>query len=203
MKPTRLARPDGLAPRGCKSIRECGMGPRKLNVAVGPNGAGEPIPPGFFPMMWRLVEDGLQDRAAGQGGPGAPPHCGGAEEDGLEGLSARERAAENGGEDVEKDAGDAETLTAAAPGGWRRGISIPGWPTAGPGRTAVRSPRSGTGAGAASVATASGSISRAKFTTTGACARTRTILPRACIPLWQNRVRFVLKLVLEGRWYEH
>lgn len=74
-----------------KSIRECDMELRNLNVLVGPNGAGKSNLLGFFSMMRRLAEGGLQDRIDEQGDSGALLHRGAASEAALEGLSAEKR----------------------------------------------------------------------------------------------------------------
>lgn len=90
MNSTRL---DRIALHRYKSIRECDLELRDLNVLVGPNGSGKSIFIGFFCMLRQIFKKDLQLHVAKQGGPDALLHLGRKE---SESLSAELRFGDNG-----------------------------------------------------------------------------------------------------------
>ncbi len=73
MNPIQL---DRIVLRGYKSIRECDLELKNLNVLVGPNGAGKSSFIGFLCMMMELFEKNLQHYVAMQGGADLLLHFG-------------------------------------------------------------------------------------------------------------------------------
>lgn len=68
MKQNQLTR---IVLRGFKSIRECDLELKELNVVIGPNGAGKSNFIGFFRMIQQMQEGKLQLYVSKQGGPDA------------------------------------------------------------------------------------------------------------------------------------
>lgn len=62
--------------RGFKSIRECDLELKELNVLIGPNGAGKSNFIGFFRLIQKMLESKLQLYVGRQGGPDALLHFG-------------------------------------------------------------------------------------------------------------------------------
>ncbi len=62
--------------RGFKSIRQCDLELRELNVLIGPNGAGKSNFIGFFRLIQQLLEKKLQLYVGKQGGSDALLHFG-------------------------------------------------------------------------------------------------------------------------------
>ncbi len=62
--------------RGFKSIRECDLELKELNVLIGPNGAGKSNFIGFFRLIQQMLEGQLQLYVGKQGGPDALLHFG-------------------------------------------------------------------------------------------------------------------------------
>ena len=62
--------------RGFKSIRECDVELKELNVLIGPNGAGKSNFIGFFRLIQQMLEGKLQLFVSKQGGPDALLHFG-------------------------------------------------------------------------------------------------------------------------------
>lgn len=62
--------------RGFKSIRECDLELRGLNILIGPNGAGKSNFIGFFRLVQQVLEGRLQLSVSKQGGPDALLHFG-------------------------------------------------------------------------------------------------------------------------------
>ncbi len=60
-----------LVIHGFKSIRECDIQLRHLNVLIGPNGVGKSNFIGFFRMIQQMLDKNLQNYVAKQGGPDA------------------------------------------------------------------------------------------------------------------------------------
>lgn len=73
MTPNQLSR---IVLRGFKSIRECDLELRELNVLIGPNGAGKSNFIGFFRLIQQMLEGKLQLYVSKQGGPDALLHFG-------------------------------------------------------------------------------------------------------------------------------
>lgn len=73
MKPNQLSR---IVLRGFKSIRECDLELKDLNVLIGPNGAGKSNFIGFFRLIREMLEGRLQLYVGKQGGPDALLHFG-------------------------------------------------------------------------------------------------------------------------------
>ncbi len=73
MNPNQLSR---IVLRGFKSIRECDLELRELNVLIGPNGAGKSNFIGFFRLIQQMLEGNLQRYVSKQGGPDALLHFG-------------------------------------------------------------------------------------------------------------------------------
>ena len=73
MNPNQLSR---IVLRGFKSIRECDLELRGLNVLIGPNGAGKSNFIGFFRLIQQMLEGNLQRFVSKQGGPDALLHFG-------------------------------------------------------------------------------------------------------------------------------
>ena len=62
--------------RGFKSIRECDLELRGLNVMIGPNGAGKSNFISFFRLIQKVLEGNLRLHVSKQGGPDALLHFG-------------------------------------------------------------------------------------------------------------------------------
>ncbi len=62
--------------RGFKSIRECDLELKNLNVLIGPNGAGKSNFIGFFKLIQEMIQGKLQLHVSKQGGPDALLHFG-------------------------------------------------------------------------------------------------------------------------------
>jgi len=62
--------------RGFKSIRECDLELKELNVLIGPNGAGKSNFIGFFRLIQQMLEGKLQFHVSKKGGPDALLHFG-------------------------------------------------------------------------------------------------------------------------------
>lgn len=62
--------------RGFKSIRECDLELKELNVLIGPNGAGKSNFINFFRLIQQMLEGNLQRYVSRQGGPDALLHFG-------------------------------------------------------------------------------------------------------------------------------
>ena len=62
--------------RGFKSIRECDLELKELNVLIGPNGAGKSNFINFFRLIQQMLEGNLQRYLSRQGGPDALLHFG-------------------------------------------------------------------------------------------------------------------------------
>lgn len=73
MNPNQLSR---LVIHGFKSIRECDLELRSLNVLIGPNGVGKTNFIGFFRMIQQMLAKSLQSYVSKQGGPDAMLHFG-------------------------------------------------------------------------------------------------------------------------------
>ena len=73
MNPYQLSR---IVLRGFKSIRECDLELKELNVLIGPNGAGKSNFIGFFRLIQQMLEGKLQLYVSKQGGPDALLHFG-------------------------------------------------------------------------------------------------------------------------------
>lgn len=73
MNPNQLSR---IVLRGFKSIRECDLQLKELNVLIGPNGAGKSNLIGFFRLIQQMLEGNLQRYVSKQGGPDALLHFG-------------------------------------------------------------------------------------------------------------------------------
>jgi predicted ATPase len=73
MNPNQLSR---IVLRGFKSIRECDLELKELNVLIGPNGAGKSNFIGFFRLIQQMLEGKLQLYVSKQGGPDALLHFG-------------------------------------------------------------------------------------------------------------------------------
>lgn len=73
MNPNQLSR---IVLRGFKSIRECDLELKALNVLIGPNGAGKSNFIGFFRLIQQMLEGKLQLYVSKQGGPDALLHFG-------------------------------------------------------------------------------------------------------------------------------
>lgn len=73
MNPNQLSR---IMLRGFKSIRECDLELKELNVLIGPNGAGKSNFIGFFRLIQQMLEGNLQRYVSKQGGPDALLHFG-------------------------------------------------------------------------------------------------------------------------------
>ncbi|TYT74323.1 AAA family ATPase [Desulfobotulus mexicanus] len=73
MNPNQLSR---IVLRGFKSIRECDLELKELNVVIGPNGAGKSNFIGFFRLIQQMLEGRLQLFVSRQGGPDALLHFG-------------------------------------------------------------------------------------------------------------------------------
>ncbi len=73
MNPHQLSR---IVLRGFKSIRECDLELKELNVLIGPNGAGKSNFIGFFRLIQQMLEGRLQLSISKQGGPDALLHFG-------------------------------------------------------------------------------------------------------------------------------
>ncbi|MFZ5766274.1 MAG: AAA family ATPase [Thermodesulfobacteriota bacterium] len=73
MNPNQLSR---IVLRGFKSIRECDLELKELNVLIGPNGAGKSNFIGFFRLIQQMLEGNLQPYVSKQGGPDALLHFG-------------------------------------------------------------------------------------------------------------------------------
>jgi predicted ATPase len=65
-----------LVINGFKSIRECDLELRELNVLIGPNGVGKSNFIGFFKMIQQMLDQKLQTYVGKQGGPDAILHFG-------------------------------------------------------------------------------------------------------------------------------
>jgi len=68
MNPKQLSR---IVLRGFKSIRECDLELKELNVLIGPNGAGKSNFIGFFRLIQQMLAGKLQLYVSRQGGPDA------------------------------------------------------------------------------------------------------------------------------------
>ncbi len=84
---------DRVALHRYKSIRECDLELKNLNVLVGPNGSGKSNFLGFFHMLRQMLGKSLQLHVAKQGGPDALLHLGRAE---SKRLSAQLHFGDNG-----------------------------------------------------------------------------------------------------------
>lgn len=73
MNPNQLSR---IVLHGFKSIRECDLELRELNVLIGPNGAGKSNFISFFRLIQQMLEGNLQAYVSKQGGPDALLHFG-------------------------------------------------------------------------------------------------------------------------------
>ncbi|MBF0101461.1 MAG: AAA family ATPase [Desulfobacterales bacterium] len=73
MNPNQISR---IVIKGFKSIRECDMELKELNVLIGPNGAGKSNFIGFFRLIQQMLEGKLQLYVSKQGGPDAMLHFG-------------------------------------------------------------------------------------------------------------------------------
>ena len=73
MNPNQLSK---LVIHGFKSIRECDLELRSLNVLIGPNGVGKSNFIGFFRMIQQMLGKSLQPYVSKQGGPDALLHFG-------------------------------------------------------------------------------------------------------------------------------
>jgi predicted ATPase len=73
MKPEQLSL---IRLEGYKSIRQCELELKELNVLIGPNGAGKSNFIGFFKLMQQLLEGNLQRYIGKNGGPDAFLHHG-------------------------------------------------------------------------------------------------------------------------------
>jgi len=73
MNPNQLSR---IVLRGFKSIRECDLVLKELNVLIGPNGAGKSNFIGLFRLIQQMLEGNLQRYVSKQGGPDALLHFG-------------------------------------------------------------------------------------------------------------------------------
>ncbi len=73
MKQKRLTK---IKLHGYKSIKECDLKLKELNVLIGPNGAGKSNFLGFFRLIRHMQEGGLQVFVGKQGGPDALFHFG-------------------------------------------------------------------------------------------------------------------------------
>ncbi len=73
MNPNQLSR---IVLYGFKSIRECDIELKALNVLIGPNGAGKSNFIGFFRLIQQMLEGNLQRYVSKQGGPDALLHFG-------------------------------------------------------------------------------------------------------------------------------
>lgn len=73
MNPNQLSR---IVLRGFKSIRECDLELKELNVLIGPNGAGKSNFIHFFRLIQQMLEGNLQRYVSKQGGPDALLHFG-------------------------------------------------------------------------------------------------------------------------------
>lgn len=62
--------------RGFKSIRECDLALKGINVLIGPNGSGKSNFIGFFCLIRQMLESNLQTFVGKQGGPDAILHFG-------------------------------------------------------------------------------------------------------------------------------
>ena len=62
--------------RGFKSIRECDLELKEMNVLIGPNGAGKSNFIEFFKLVQQILEGNLQRYVGLQGGPDALLHFG-------------------------------------------------------------------------------------------------------------------------------
>ena len=61
---------------GYKSLRECNLELRELNILIGPNGAGKSNFIGFFKLIQQILEGNLQYYVSKSGGPDAFLHFG-------------------------------------------------------------------------------------------------------------------------------
>lgn len=73
MNPNQISR---IVLRGFKSIRECDLELKALNVLIGPNGAGKSNFIGFFHLIQQILEGKLQLYVSKHGGPDALLHFG-------------------------------------------------------------------------------------------------------------------------------
>jgi predicted ATPase len=73
MNPNQLSH---IVLHGFKSIRECDLELKELNVLIGPNGAGKSNFIGFFRLIQHMLEGKLQLYVSKQGGPDALLHFG-------------------------------------------------------------------------------------------------------------------------------
>ena len=73
MNPNQLSR---IVLRGFKSIRECDLELKELNVLIGPNGAGKSNFLGFFRLIQQMLESKLQLFVSKHGGPDSLLHFG-------------------------------------------------------------------------------------------------------------------------------
>jgi predicted ATPase len=73
MNPNQLSR---IVLRGFKSIQECDLELKELNVLIGPNGAGKSNLIGFFSLIQQMLEGKLQLYVSKQGGPDSLLHFG-------------------------------------------------------------------------------------------------------------------------------
>jgi predicted ATPase len=73
MNPNQLSR---IVLRGFKSIRECDLELKEMNVLIGPNGAGKSNFIEFFKLVQQILEGNLQRYVGLQGGPDALLHFG-------------------------------------------------------------------------------------------------------------------------------
>ena len=73
MNPNQLSR---IVLRGFKSIRDCDLELKELNVLIGPNGSGKSNFIGFFRLIQQMLEGNLQTFVSKQGGPDALLHFG-------------------------------------------------------------------------------------------------------------------------------
>ncbi len=67
---------DRIVLKGYKSIAECDLELKNLNVLIGPNGAGKSNFIGFFKLIQQMLESNLQRAVSKQGGPDALLHFG-------------------------------------------------------------------------------------------------------------------------------
>ncbi len=73
MNPNQLSR---IVLHGFKSIRECDLELKELNILIGPNGAGKSNFISFFRLIQQMLEGNLQRYVGKQGGPDALLHFG-------------------------------------------------------------------------------------------------------------------------------
>lgn len=106
--------------RGFKSIRECDLKLKELNVLIGPNGAGKSNFIGFFRLIEQMLAGNLQLYVSKQGGPDALLYFGRKK---TEKLSAELDFGNNGYNFVLEPTLDNRLMFAAENFGWNMGGS--------------------------------------------------------------------------------